>query len=167
MKHHDASWSFLPQDLEQLDRLLLTFLDATNARCALLVDRSGQLLTFAGDGLTFDGTAFASLAAADFAASDQLAQLLGEDEFKALYHQGAKDSMYLVDIHGRAILAALFNGGTTLGLIRLTTRNLLPEIETLFQIVSERGARAPEQSQYFDSGWLSEAEGEIDKLFAE
>ncbi|HEX6587490.1 MAG TPA: roadblock/LC7 domain-containing protein [Longimicrobiales bacterium] len=167
MKHHDASWSFLPQDLEQLDHLLLTFLDTTSARCALLVDRSGQLLTFAGDGLTFDGTAFASLAAADFAASDQLAQLLGEDEFKALYHQGEKDSMYLVDIHGRAILAALFNGGTTLGLVRLTTRRLLPEIETLFQTVSERGAHAPDQAQYFDSGWLSEAEGEIDKLFAE
>lgn len=167
MKQHDASWSFLPQDLEQLDRLLRTFLDATSARCALLVDRSGQLLTFAGEGLTFDGTAFASLAAADFSASDQLAQLLGEDEFKALYHQGAKDSLYLVDIRGRAILAALFNGGTTLGLVRLTTRNLLPEIETLFQTVSERGAHAPDQAQYFDSGWLSEAEGEIDKLFAE
>jgi len=167
MSPADTSWSFLPQDLEQLDRLLLTFLDATSARVALLVDRSGQLLTFAGDGLTFDGTAFASLAAADFAASDQLAQLLGENEFKALYHQGEKDSMYLVDIGGRAILAALFNGGTTLGLVRLTTRNLLPEIETLFQTVSGRGARAPEQPQYFDSGWLSEAEGEIDKLFAE
>ena len=88
MRHQEASWSFLPQDLEQLDRLLLTFLDATSARCALLVDRSGQLLTFAGDGLTFDGTTFASLAAADFGASDQLAQLLGENEFKSLYHQG-------------------------------------------------------------------------------
>lgn len=167
MKHQDASWSFLPQDLEQLDRLLLSFLDATSARCALLVDRSGQLLTFAGDGLTFDGTAFASLAAADFAASDQLAQLLGESEFKSLYHQGQKDSMYLVDINGQAILAALFNGGTTLGLVRLTTRNLLPEIESLFRTVKDRGAHAPEQPQYFDSGWLSEAEGEIDKLFAE
>jgi predicted regulator of Ras-like GTPase activity (Roadblock/LC7/MglB family) len=167
MRHQDASWSFLPKDLEQLDRLLLTFLDATSARCALLVDRSGQLLTFAGDGLTFDGTTFASLAAADFAASDQLAQLLGENEFRSLYHQGPKDSMYLVDINGQAILAALFDGGTTLGLVRLTTRNLLPEIETLFRIVKDRGARAPEQPQYFDSGWLSEAEGEIDKLFAE
>ena len=75
--------------------------------------------------------------------------------------------MYLVDIDGRAILAALFNGGTTLGLVRLTTRTLLPEIERLFQTVSERGVHAPEQPQYFDSGWLSEAEGEIDKLFAE
>lgn len=167
MKHQDANWSFLPQDLEQLDRLLLTFIDSTSARCALLVDRSGQLLTSAGDATSFDGTTFASLAAADFAASDQLAKLLGENEFKSLYHQGENDSMYLVDIGGRAILAALFNGGTTLGLVRLTTRNLLPEIEILFQTVSGRGAAGPEQPQYFDSGWLSEAEGEIDKLFAE
>ena len=29
--------------------------DSTNARCALLVDRSGQLLTTAGDATTFDG----------------------------------------------------------------------------------------------------------------
>lgn len=167
MRHQDASWSFLPQDLEQLDRLLLNFVDSTHARVALLVDRSGQLLTFAGDGLTFDGTSFASLAAADFAASDQLAQLLGENEFKSLYHQGEKDSMYLADVGGRAILAALFTGGTTLGLVRLTTRNLLPEIETLFHTVSGRGPAGPDQPQYFDSGWLSEAEGEIDKLFAE
>lgn len=167
MKPQDANWSFLPEDLAQLDRLLTAFLESTNANCALLVDRSGQLLTRAGAGATFDGTAFASLAAADFSASDQLAQLLGETEFKSLYHQGERDSMYLVDVGGRAILAALFSAGTTLGLIRLTTRNLLPEIETLFQTVSGRGAHSPGQPQFFDSGWLSEAEGEIDKLFAE
>lgn len=167
MTQSEQNWSFLPRDLEQLDRLLLSFLDATSARCALIVDRSGQLLTFAGDGLTFDGTAFASLAAADFSASDQLAQLLGEDEFKSLYHQGERDSMYLVDVGGRAILAALFDGGTTLGLVRLTTRKLLPEIENLFVTVSGRDSGMTRQPGHFDSGWLSEAESEIDRLFAE
>lgn len=160
-----SSWSLHAEDLEQLDRLLATFVEGTRARCVLLVDRSGQLLTRSGDADGFDGTAFASLAAADFAASDQLAQLLGEDEFSSLYHQGEKDSMYLVDVGGRAILAALFSEATTLGLVRIRTKTLVPEIVTLFETLSRRAPSG--ESLYFDSGWLSEAEGEIDRLFAE
>lgn len=165
MKRPDSGWSLLAEDLQQLNSLLASFVEATSARCVLLVDRSGQLLTVGGDAASFDGTAFASLAAADFAASDQLAQLLGEEEFASLYHQGERDSMYLVDVGGRAILAALFGGATTLGLVRIRTRTLVPEIVTLFEKVSGRGE--PGEREYFDSGWLSEAEGEIDKLFAD
>ena len=41
-------------------------LQESNARCALLVDRGGQLVAQAGERPTFDPTAFATLTAADF-----------------------------------------------------------------------------------------------------
>src|SRR2546427_3750885 len=53
--------------------LFRSFLRDSNARCALLVDRTGQLVATVGDPPQFDATAFASLTAADFSANDQLA----------------------------------------------------------------------------------------------
>ena len=60
---------------------------------------AGQLLASVGEQMSFDPTAFASLTAADFSANDQLAQMLGEPEFASLFHQGEKESMYLVRAH--------------------------------------------------------------------
>ena len=38
-----ASWSFSESDFKQIEQHLQAFLRESNARCALLVDRTGQL----------------------------------------------------------------------------------------------------------------------------
>ncbi|HJU66320.1 MAG TPA: roadblock/LC7 domain-containing protein, partial [Gemmatimonadaceae bacterium] len=83
-----ASWSFTEDDFSAITRSLQQFLYDSNARCALLVDRNGQLVATVGDQPRFDPTAFATLTAADFSANDQLARLIGETEFNSLFHQG-------------------------------------------------------------------------------
>ena len=103
-----ASWSFTEEDFNAITVTLQRFLGETNARCALLVDRSGQLVATVGEPPNFDPTAFATLTAADFSANDQLAKLIGESDFNSLFHQGEKESMYLADIARRVILVALF-----------------------------------------------------------
>ena len=75
-----------------------------------------------GEPPAFDATAFASLTAADFSANDQLARMLGESEFGALFHQGERESMYLADIARRVILVVLFDNRTTLGLVKLRVK---------------------------------------------
>ena len=159
-----GNWSLRAQDLEQLDQALGTFLSETHARCALLVDRTGRSITHAGEIGLLDETTFASLAAADFAASDQLARLLGEQEFAALYHAGAGHSMYLADVGGQAILATLFDGGTTLGLVRLRSRTAIPRMNVVLAEVSNRPAESI-SAIGVDDGWLSAAADEIDRLF--
>src|SRR5437762_12418043 len=81
-----ASWSFSESDFKQIQQHLLAFLRGSNDRCALLVDRAGQLVATAGETPQFDATAFASLTAADFRANDQLAKMIGEHEPAALLH---------------------------------------------------------------------------------
>jgi hypothetical protein len=83
-----ASWSFTEDDYSAIMRSLQRFLHESNARSALLVDRSGQLVATVGESPHFDPTAFATLTAADFSANDQLARLIGETEFSSLFHQG-------------------------------------------------------------------------------
>src|SRR5882724_13687456 len=103
-------------------------LKESNARCAILVDRAGQLLANTGEPLSFDPTAFASLTAADFSANDQLAKMIGEDEFASLFHQGEKESMYLADVARRVILVVLFDQRTTVGLVRLKVKQTVADL---------------------------------------
>ena len=155
-----ASWSFTEDDLGAIMRLLQQFLYESNARCALLVDRSGQLVATVGEQPRFDATAFATLTAADFSANDQLARLIGETEFSSLFHQGEQESMYLVDIARRVILVILFDNRTTLGMVRLKVKGTVEELARLFTLMFQRARDNMHQPNI-----LAGAEDEIDRLF--
>jgi predicted regulator of Ras-like GTPase activity (Roadblock/LC7/MglB family) len=165
MRGADLIGSIGADDLERFQQLLSTYLTETHARCVVLVDRTGRLLATAGDTGGFDQISFASLAAADFAASDQLAALLGEPEFASLYHHGDRQSMFLADLGGWAILVMLFDAGTTLGLVRLRSRAALPRLVEVFEGLARREREMP--AVRMDEGWAAEAEDEIDRLFGE
>src|SRR5688572_7663586 len=138
MSAGSASWSFTQDDFDALTQTLQRFLYDSNARCALLVDRTGQLVATVGEQPNFDPTAFATLTAADFSANDQLARLIGESDFNTLFHQGEKESMYLADVARRVILVVLFDNRTTLGLVRLKMKQTVDELTQLFQQVFAR-----------------------------
>jgi predicted regulator of Ras-like GTPase activity (Roadblock/LC7/MglB family) len=157
-----SSWSFREDDAQAIQRILAEFLRESGARTALIVDRTGQLVATVGEAPHFDRDAFATLTAADFSANDQLARMLGEPEFGALFHQGEKESMYLADIARRVILVVLFDSGTTLGLVKLRVRTAVQELNRVFAAMFDRtGATGPQ----VETGFLGDAEDEIDKLF--
>ena len=156
-----TSWSFTEEDFAALSQVLQRFLFDSSARCALIIDRSGQLITTAGDRPTFDVTAFSTLTAADFSANDQLARLIGESDFSTLFHQGERESMLLADVARRAILVVLFDNRTTLGLVRLKMRGAVEELGVLIEGVFQRGLAAPRQRPAL----LGDVDDEIDRLF--
>ena len=156
-----SSWSFTEDDFGAITQSLQRFLYESNARCALLVDRTGQLVATVGEQPKFDPTAFATLTAADFSANDQLARLIGETDFNSLFHQGEKESMYLADIARRVILVVLFDNRTTLGLVRLKMKITVEELNQLFAVVFQRA----KDNRNSTTGLLSGAEDEIDKMF--
>jgi predicted regulator of Ras-like GTPase activity (Roadblock/LC7/MglB family) len=156
-----ASWSFTEDDFGAITAALEAFLTECNARCAILVDRTGQLVATVGERPNnFDPTAFATLTAADFSANDQLARLIGENDFNSLFHQGEKESMYLADIARRVILVVLFDNRTTLGLVRLKMRQTVQLLTQLFEQMFARGAAGASAPNI-----LAGADDEIDKLF--
>jgi len=160
-----ASWSFREDDFKSIQERLVAFLREANARSALLVDRNGQLVAAAGETLDFDPTAFASLTAADFSANDQLAKMIGEDDFASLVHQGERESMFLADVAKRVILVVLFDKRTTLGMVKLRARGA---VQHLTQIFEEMFGRMEEEGTLdVAPGLLEGAEDEIDKLFGE
>jgi predicted regulator of Ras-like GTPase activity (Roadblock/LC7/MglB family) len=156
-----SSWTFTEDDESAIARLLQRFLHESGARCALIVDRSGQLVTLSGERPTFDATAFATLTAADFSANDQLARLIGETDFNTLFHQGERESMLLADIARRVILVTLFDERTTLGLVRLRLRATVEELTRLLEAIFARGAQPGDERPNL----FADADDEIDRLF--
>lgn len=156
-----ASWSFSEEHYRQIQQHLTAFLRESNARCALLVDRTGQLVITVGDTPQFDPTAFASLTAADFSANDQLARMIGEPEFASLVHQGERESMLLADVAKRVILVVLFDQRATLGLVKLRAKPVVEQLSRVLEDMFNRVRTGPAAQQRVLEG----AEDEIDRLF--
>jgi len=100
------------------------------ADCALLVDRSGNLIVNRGDPANLDVVALAALSAANFGATAEIAKLIGEDDFALLFHKGKNENIHFTKVGRGFILITLFGKDVSLGVIRLktakVTENLLP-----------------------------------------
>ncbi len=115
-------------DFWAINEKLNQVLKSTNCLSVMLIDKAGQLITTAGDISQLDTTSFSSLCAADFAATSQLAMLVGEKEFATLFHQGEKQNIYIASIEDRVMLAVVFDQRTTLGLVRVRVKQVVLEL---------------------------------------
>ncbi len=160
-----GTWSLGESDHDRISEYLIELLRESDARSAMVVDRTGQLVANAGEALSFDPNVFASLTAADFSANDQLAKMIGEREFASLFHQGEKESMYLADVGRRLILVVLFDQRTTVGLVRLRVKQTVLD---LAKLIDEMFKRSPgDKDAAKEGGLLEGADDEIDKLLGD
>lgn len=130
-----------------------------NARVVFVIDKSGQLLASAGDTSRLDSTSLASLVAGEIAATGGLAQLMGEKEFSTLYHEGVRDHIHISLVASRVILVVIFDGRSSLGLVRLRVRR---QSEELARIVEQMAARKAERP----SALAEITDEDIDNLFS-
>ncbi|KPL13278.1 hypothetical protein AMJ74_05530 [candidate division WOR_3 bacterium SM1_77] len=153
------------EDFWSINDAMHRLLQGTHAKTILLIDREGQLITSTGDTSKMDTSSFATLSAADFAATSQLALLIGEKEFSTLFHQGEKENLYVSLIAGRIILAVIFDNRTTLGLVRVKTKNTVAELERTFNGIFSKVEKETEPKKEIDDEFTRIAEEEIDRLF--
>lgn len=162
-----GNWALFEEDFWAINTILQTLLQAASARSVMLIDKTGQLVSSIGEPPGFDVTSFASLTAADFAANQQLAEMVGESDFATLVHQGSNESLYLQMIANRVILVVLFDRKTSLGLVRLKSRrsgeDLLSVLNRLFDKLQYKNEEI--SSATLGAGFAAEAESEIDHLF--
>jgi predicted regulator of Ras-like GTPase activity (Roadblock/LC7/MglB family) len=110
--------------IKQIDQALIRIMKEAEAKCALLVDKDGHLITRQGFTQTLDTTALAALLAGSFASTKEIARLVGEPEFSVLFHQGKRDHIHISLINERTILVVIFDDRTTIGMIRLYAREV-------------------------------------------
>jgi predicted regulator of Ras-like GTPase activity (Roadblock/LC7/MglB family) len=158
--------SIFEQDFWDINNSLNKLLTSTNATALLLVDKAGQLITSVGNISNLDLVSFGSLAAADFAATSQLALLIGEDEFTELFHQGKQENIYITIILSRIILVVIFGKTTNLGLIRIRIKTTVTELERIFNnIFAKLSSNTERMKDTFNEDFKKAAESELDDLF--
>ena len=128
----DRRLVYYKHDLGRIDRVLEEFLRLAGATSVLLIDKEGHMITRAGKPNTFDLDTISALVAGSFTATREMARLLGEKEFSALYHQGERDNIQLSLVGDRTILTVLFDDRTTLGMVRLYVTEAVRKLEDLF-----------------------------------
>src|SRR5262249_50286150 len=111
-------------DAKRIREILQKFLSEAGALEALLIDRSGQLLAMDGVARALDTVSISALAAAAFRSASAMAQLLGETEFTVLFHEGMKQSSHVSTVDEEAILLAIFDERTTVGMVRLFAKEV-------------------------------------------
>ena len=116
-----------------IKHLLNTLRMDASAKIVFLVDKNGQLIASAGQVGNLDTTSLASLTAGNIAATGGLAKLIGEKEFSILFHEGERDNLHISIVGGRVILVVIFDGRSSLGLVRLRVKRASVELAAIFE----------------------------------
>jgi len=142
--------------IEGLDR------DA-NAKFVFLLEKSGQQIASTGEMDDVDPTSLASLMAGNVAATEGVAQLVGEDGFSTLFHEGKSESMHVTVVGERIILLVVFDARSSLGLVRLRVEQCMPELGEVVDEMLNRDKPGSSQGGSSSIGPITDAD--IDALF--
>ena len=156
------------EQIEQIEKTLRRLIKDAQAKCVLLVDKDGHLITRQGFTQTLDTTALAALLAGSFASTREIARLVGEPEFSVLFHQGKKDHIHISLVGERTILAVIFDDRTTIGMVRLYAKEVS---ENLNQILSsgkseDNTVRSGNKSE-LDTEFSTSVETRLDDIFSD
>jgi len=113
----------------------------SSARLVVLVDKDGQQIAVHGELGDLDTTSLASLAAGNVAATGGMAKLIGEKEFPTLSHEGEKESIH-ISVIGRVLLVVVFDDRSSLGLVKLRSKQISHELATTFAEIERESAAA-------------------------
>lgn len=153
---------FYEKDVARIDEEIDGLLELSGSRCAFLIDRDGHLVTRRGDAVQSSLESIAALVAGSFAATREMARLLGEDEFSTLFHQGERESIQISLVGERALLAMVFDQRTNLGMVRYYA---VESVRRLTGILNEIDHREVAPTTGLASDFSSSAAAALDRLF--
>lgn len=130
----------------------------SSARVVFLVDKDGQEIAVQGEIGSIDTTSLASLAAGNVAATGGMAQLIGEKEFPTLSHEGERESIH-ISVIGRLLLVVVFDERSTLGLVKLRSRQVSQTLSTMMDEITQT------EFDESDSPFAEITDEDIDSLF--
>ncbi len=132
--------SITESDHQRIKGVLGTMQQELAADLVLLIHRSGQHIASEGPAHDLDLTALSSLAAASLAATDGLAQIVGEKEFSVLFQQGRNRSIHISSVDSQFCLVLIF-GQTVSGLVRWKVKRALDHLAQTLREIREVAAR--------------------------
>jgi len=96
----------------------------------LVIDNAGTLIVNMGSRVELDAVALAAVAAANFAATEQIARLIGERDFVLLFYKGHSESFHFSRVGKDYIIVTIFDNSLSLGLLRLKIAEVVQALES-------------------------------------
>ena len=157
-----ARMVFYAEDVERLDRELDGFLEASGARCAMLIDTEGHLVTRRGEAPAEDVESLSAVVAGSSAPTHQVGRRLGEGGFNSLAHQGEHQGIQLASVGPRALMATVWDDRTNLGLVKFYAQETS---ERLRRVLGEIEAAEPRPDAGLADDYGQQASAALDELF--
>ena len=155
----------LQEDHDRFVAILERMRQESNSKFAFLIDKAGQQIAAAGEVDGGDSTSLASLTAGNVAATEGLAEVIGESSFSTLYHEGEKDSLYIALVSDRVILLVIFDEKSSLGLVRLRVKQRSDELGKVVQDLMDRMKDQPAGAAVATAALDDISDEDIDALF--
>ena len=137
------------EQLTQLNSQISRLLKESDAKCALLVGKDGRTIAKQGFVRTMDTEQLGALVAGSFAATQRVAELIGEPEFTVMFHQGKHDHIHIVLVDQKTLLVVTFDERTTVGMVRLVAKaiaeSLAGVLNEIYQNPAEEAVGTPEE----------------------
>lgn len=116
--------------LEDIRDYLSTEVLAEGISSVLIIDNAGALIASVGSKPALDVTSLAAVAAANFAATQQIARLIGERDFVLLFYKGHNESFHFSRVGEEYIIVTVFQNTLSLGLLRLKIADVSTVLQT-------------------------------------
>ncbi len=80
----------------------------------------------------YDIFSLSCLAAANFAAVDTMAKIVGEEEFSLLFHKGKREHIHFSKVKNELLMITIFDKRITLGLVRFKVAEVIQKITDIW-----------------------------------
>ncbi len=150
--------------VEQINKFLDDFIVQTKAICIILITKDGQLITNRGDVSFINTTALAALVAGSFAATKEVAFLLGEQEFSILLQQGEKRHVHISLLGSIAMMVVVFENLGSVGKVRFYAKSVSRKVTN--SLIKE-GKKEEERVKIELSDFKEYATNLIDTIFSD
>jgi len=134
------SYALNSKHTRKIRRVLLELLDKSEADACVVCDQAGHVLV--EEGIDRDPQLISALGAGVFAATRELAGLLGENEFSSVVHQGTRKSILICAIDHDTLLLVVFGPDANFGLVKLYAPTAAGAVRSVLERAREDQAGA-------------------------
>jgi predicted regulator of Ras-like GTPase activity (Roadblock/LC7/MglB family) len=151
------------REIAIISTALNKLMNDTNATSVMLIDKSGQVIVTQGVGVRRNATSLGALLAGAFSSSRQIAEMLGEKDFRTIFQQGVHQNIYTTMVEEQWLLVIVFDKLTHIGLVKVLSKKASDEMGRILERVRADTSRT--KSSVINVQFRSSVEDTIDLLF--
>jgi predicted regulator of Ras-like GTPase activity (Roadblock/LC7/MglB family) len=127
-----------PEDIDRLNTVLAPLVIKSKLLLAVLINRDGRVLTHQGNLAQVDIVSLAALVAGNTASTLAIANLVGEAEFSAMYHQGKDKNIYIDSLDDNTFLSVVFDDQTNIDRVKVFVRQFERQLKEALRLVYDK-----------------------------